>query len=369
MAAKTPVWLDVDTGHDDVFAILLTGHHPSLNLIGITSTHGNAATINTTANTSSVLTAIGRKDVTVYPGTSHPFCRPEVDSPLSEIHGPTGLSGTTLIPPPEAPISKENAILAMRNAIMSTPPGTAWIVATGSMTNPALCFAVFPEVASHIAGLSIMGGAVGGGFTDIETGTSVVIGKDGEEEAFGNETPWAEFNIYVDPESARSIFINPVLANKTTLISLDLTHQCLATRKVREFLLHGATGSPEGKEPSRLRRLNEEILAHFASSYEEFFEMSRGPPLHDPLAVAAIFGFENDAIFPDDGARYSVSVVTAGEHGTSDEVRGQVGRTVVTKLPDGSSGGVRIPRKLNVDAFWKMLEQCYSIAEANGAML
>lgn len=261
----------------DVFAILIAGHHPSLNLLGVSSTHGNAPTINTTVNTSSVLTAIGRKDVTVYPGTTHPFCRAEVDSPLSEIHGPTGLSGTTLIPPPEAPISKENAILAMRNTIMSTTAGTAWIVATGSMTNPALCFAVFPEVASHIAGLSIMGGAIGGGFTDIETGTSVVKGEDGEEKAFGNETPWAEFNIYVDPESARSIFINPVLAGKTTLISLDLTHQCLATRKVREFLLRGKDGK---SEDSRLRRMNEEILAHFAKSYDDFFDMSRGREFH-----------------------------------------------------------------------------------------
>lgn len=183
------------TALKDVFAILVAGHHPSLNLLGISSTHGNAPTINTTENTSSVLTAIGRKDVTVYPGTSHPFCRSEVDSPLSDIHGPTGLTGTTLIPAAEAPISKENAILAMRNAVMATPKGTAWIVATGSMTNPALCFAVFPEVAEHIAGLNIMGGAIGGGFTDIDTGTATAKTEDGVE-VFGNETPWAEFNIY-----------------------------------------------------------------------------------------------------------------------------------------------------------------------------
>lgn len=92
-------------------------------------------------------------------------------------------------------------------------------------------------------------------------------------------------------------------------------------------------------------------------------------PLHDPLAVAAIFGFESDAIFPEDGERYLVRVVTAGEHGDLDDVRGQVGRTVVTKLAQGSKGGVRIPRKLNVDALWNMLEECSSIAEANGAYL
>lgn len=212
--------------------------------------------------------------MTVYPGTTHPFSRAEVESPFSEVHGPTGLSGTTLIPPPKAPISNENAILAMRNAILATSKGTAWIVATGSMTNPALCFSVFPEVVEHIAGFSIMGGAIGGGFTDAEKGTSIVVTEDGVER-FGNETPWAEFNIYVDPEAAQSIFLNKQLAAKTTLISLDLTHQCLATGAVRELLLHGKDGKGKG-EPSRLRRMNEEILAHFAGSYEQFFDMSTG---------------------------------------------------------------------------------------------
>ena len=36
-----------------------------------------------------------------------------------------------------------------------------------------------------------MGGAVGGGFTQIESGKTL-----GQSEGFGNETPWAEFNIY-----------------------------------------------------------------------------------------------------------------------------------------------------------------------------
>jgi hypothetical protein len=34
------------------------------------------------------------------------------------------------------------------------------------VTNIALLFATFPEVAEHIQGLSIMGGAIGEGFTD-----------------------------------------------------------------------------------------------------------------------------------------------------------------------------------------------------------
>ena len=69
----------------DVFAILIAAHHPTLRLLGISTSHGNAHLADTTDNTSRVLTAIGRTDICVYPGTAHPFCRGEVFTP--EIHG------------------------------------------------------------------------------------------------------------------------------------------------------------------------------------------------------------------------------------------------------------------------------------------
>lgn len=80
----------------------------------------------------------------------------------------------------------------MRNALMAQPKGTPWVIATGTLTNVALLFATFPEVAEHIQGLSIMGGAIGGGFTD-----APMSRLPGEKSRVGNTTPWAEFNIYV----------------------------------------------------------------------------------------------------------------------------------------------------------------------------
>lgn len=88
-------------------------------------------------------------------------------------------------------------------------------------------------------------------------------------------------------------------------------------------------------------------------------------PLHDPLAVAVIFGFSS-GIYRDDNERYAIHVVTDGEHSSEDEVRGQVGRTIVSKTRD-SVHGVKIPRQLDVDVFWAMLEECCTIAEENGA--
>ena len=88
----------------------------------------------------------------------------------------------------------------MRGALLAQPRGTAWLVATGALTNVALLFATFPEVAGHIKGLSIMGGAIGGGFT------SAPLGKvEGDSERSGNVTRWAEFNIYVRETDADSM--------------------------------------------------------------------------------------------------------------------------------------------------------------------
>ena len=120
--------------------------------------------------------------------------------PIAEIYfslsiylGESGLDGTTLLPEPTSnAINRPNAVLAMRHALVEQPKGTAWLVATGTLTNVALLFATFPELVEHVKGLSIMGGAVGGGFTSAPMGH-----VKGEGERFGNWTRWAEFNIYV----------------------------------------------------------------------------------------------------------------------------------------------------------------------------
>lgn len=63
----------------------MAAHHPSLKLLGTSTTHGNASLENTTRNTSIILTALGRTDIPVYPGAAKPFCRDEVVT--FDMHG------------------------------------------------------------------------------------------------------------------------------------------------------------------------------------------------------------------------------------------------------------------------------------------
>ena len=69
----------------DAFAILLAAHHPAIELLGISTVHGNSSIDNTTENAGSILTAIGRPDVPVYAGAGKGLTRPAVHAPV--IHG------------------------------------------------------------------------------------------------------------------------------------------------------------------------------------------------------------------------------------------------------------------------------------------
>ncbi|GIK02428.1 uridine nucleosidase 1 [Aspergillus viridinutans] len=352
----------------DAFAILLAAHHPSLHLLGITTIHGNSSLENTTTNALRVLEAIGRPDVPVYAGSRKPFCRPAVHAP--DIHGDSGLDGTDLLPKStRLPVTDTNAIVAMRDALMAQPKGTAWVIATGTLTNVGLLFATFPEVAAHIQGLSIMGGAIGGGFTD-----APMSRLPGEHERIGNVTPWAEFNIYCDPEASKSIFSSPTLAPKTTMIGLDLTHQVLASCSVQNRILHGS-GDPT-QTPSVLRRMMHALLVFFAQTYDTVFGLSSGPPLHDPLAVAVAISNLNPTFakkHPDkalkfndkNGERFAVDVVTDGIHSMNVLETGQLGRTLATPM---GGHGVAIPRGVDLEAFWGLILDCLERAdECNAA--
>lgn len=407
--------------------MLLTTHCPRITLLGISTVHGNAPLSFTTSNTISVLEAINRRQVPVYPGAAKPFCREAVHA--GSIHGESGLDGTTVLPAPvaEAQSHEGGAVGAMREALATSEAEgrKAWLVSTGSLTNVAYLFAVYPELADKIAGLSIMGGVVGGLFSHAPLGRvpkrSITLRntlhrllpagihsvqnksgelaeiaalirregivntkiEEGEEEwderiqsllsqarsSFGNWSPWAEFNIYCDPEAAASVFSNPALARKTTLIPLDLTHQVLATESVLNILKYGALATEESdlvgeKQESKVsvvRQLFHEILTFFASTYATEFGMTSGPPLHDPIAVFAALA--PDLVDDAGGERYEVKVVRGSDHGVSDSPNDtevpenveQTGRTVVRLLEKGEEG-VSIPRTLNVGVFWWLLE-------------
>lgn len=188
----------------------------------------------------------------------------------------------------------------------------------------------------------------------------------------------------VDPESAHYLLRYWELAAKTTLIPLDVTHQVLATKDIQDLILYGKSRDKRNT-PSKLRTMLVELLLFFAKTYAEVFELTEGPPLHDPLAVAAIldgiiehqipfYDFDRQAaaqaLYYDEEPRmkerFDVSVVVDGTHEEALAGKTETGRTVVSLLEKGEAG-VKIPRGLNVPKFWEVIEQCIERADAKNA--
>lgn len=111
----------------------------------------------------------------------------------------------------------------------------------------------------------------------------------------------------------------------------------------------------------------------------DVFGITAGPPLHDPIAVAAILqGTPGEIPFadwdpvrsssPPHEERFAVSVVTEGSFDEAKQGAAQTGRTVAKLLPAGQAG-VRIPRSVDAAKFWSAIEECLERAdEANRAL-
>lgn len=112
-----------------------------------------------------------------------------------------------------------------------------------------------------------------------------------------------------------------------------------------------------------LRQMFHDLLLYFAHTYSEVYGLTEGPPLHDPIAVAVLLEPLMGPIMEvadNGGERWHVNIITDGLHSRHDEVRGQVGRTVITK---SDHGGVRIPRSMQVKSFWRVIKGCLQGAE------
>ncbi len=244
----TPVILDVDPGHDDAVAMMMACGAPELDVIAVTTVAGNVPLEKTTRNALRVLSLIGREDVPVAAGAAAPL---ERDLQTSEaIHGESGLDGPEIPEAGFAPDPREATTL-MADAVEAAP-GPVTLIPLGPLTNVAMFLRQRPDLKDRISLVSLMGGSIG----------------------LGNTTPAAEFNIYVDPEAAREVFASGL---PIVMSGLDVTHLAGAGPERRRRL----------RELGRVGAIVAELMEYFAASYRNVFDFD-APPLHDPVAVAAV---------------------------------------------------------------------------------
>ena len=242
------ILLDCDQGHDDAIALLLALASPEVDLVGITTVHGNQTLDKTTVNALKLLEFVGRTDVPVAAGAAVPFVREPFVAEY--VHGESGMDGPALPQPTTAPVDEHAVDFIARVVTESAEPVT--LVPTGPLTNIGLFLARHPDAAAKVERIVLMGGAIGE----------------------GNVTPAAEFNIWADPEAASRVFTSGI---DVTMIGLDVTHKALFRPADSERL--AATG--------RVGRLVAELFGFYQQFHSEQYGWD-GSPVHDAVAVAHV---------------------------------------------------------------------------------
>ena len=245
----TPILYDCDPGHDDAIALVMAHRSPEVELVGVTTTCGNAELERTTANAIRVLDFLGATEVPVAAGCARPLARPLV---LGTADGPSGMDGSPYLPEPKrGPIAQHAVDFLAEKLAASAEPMT--VVATGPLTNIGLLALKHPEVLPKIKELIWMGG--------VFYRKSEII------------TP-TEFNAFCDPESLKIVLDSGV---PITMVGLDVTMQVLIEAEQYEDL---------SKIDTQLGKLVMDWLLFYEKLHRN--SMGVGGAMHDPLALALV---------------------------------------------------------------------------------
>lgn len=243
------IW-DMDPGIDDALGLILGLKSSEVRILGITTAAGNAPLEVTSANARRVLEYLNAESIRVAAGAANPLNHP-LDDALS-YHGPDGLANCHL-PAPKVPLHPDKAWNFLAQSVLDAP-GEITLVATGPLTNVAHAFQLNPQLPGLLAKLILMGGAYG----------VTPFGK-------GNRTPYAEFNIWQDPEAAHIVFDSETDVFVVGLdVSMDPT-ACLTAQHLRQI------------------KTRHTKAAHLVTQLVEYEVKRRGCcRMHDPLALAML---------------------------------------------------------------------------------
>lgn len=244
MAARV-VLLDTDIGTDvdDCLALALILASPELRLVGVTTVYGD---VNLRARMVYKLLALrGVVDVPIAAGAEKPL--------LGKL--PVyweGHEGQGLLEPADLawrPADEHAADLIVRTVMAR--PGEITLLAVGPLTNVALALLKEPRLASALAGLTVMGGVVGG--------------------AAALHLPWTEHNFRSDPEAAHIVLSSGA---PLRIVPLDVTSRV----HIR----------PE--DTARIWALGDPFHKAVADQIERYprYRQQGWTYLHDPLAAATL---------------------------------------------------------------------------------
>jgi purine nucleosidase len=279
--AQRRVLIDTDTASDDAVAIIMALRSPHIQVVAITVVAGNVGVAQGTRNALYAAELCG-SDVRVYMGANRPLLR-ELQT-ADWFHGADGL-GDHGYSPVHRTAEPGHAVDAIIEAVLKYPG--LEIVTLGPLTNIAMALEREPRIVGNVSRCVVMGGAPC---------------------CEGNVTPAAEFNVWVDPDAARKVFLSglPIEMIGWQLSRFDAVinkHEIAAIEQLQNPLAEFAI------------RCNSTAATAYHMQTGEF-----GISLPDPIAMAILLDPELSL----DSSMHFVDIETA-----SDLTRGM---TVVDRL-------------------------------------
>ena len=255
MAQK--VIIDADPGIGDAVAIALALFDPDIDVVGITATAGCVSGQAASHNLQAIVEyldppkwpRVGCSEAPV-PHTQRAFGGEAVS--MIDLNGPTGL-GDFQFSVADLHHTRDSAKVMID--LVRAEPHEITLLTLGPLTNLELAMDRAPDFLSLIKSIVSLGG-------------SIEIG--------GDVTATAEFNVFSDPEAARTILRSP--ATKT-LVPLDASSKAVLTFEQFDRMA--------GRRHSRLARFLGEIVPFALRAHHQHLGLE-GMRLHEIVAVAAL---------------------------------------------------------------------------------
>lgn len=242
------VIIDCDPGIDDSIALCLALFDPRIEVVAVTATVGNVDAHQASRN---VQTIIEMLDPPRWPRMGMARSDEDVSITIArELHGTDGLGnlGVQISELHHQHPSDKVIADAVRNE-----PGELTIIALGPLTNIARALNRDPDLSTMIDQIVMTGGSVQG---------------------IGNVSAAAEFNCFMDPESARAVFRSPITK---TLVPLDVT---------RELIFPFDLVSRLPSQTSRAGGFLHHVVPYAFRAYRQHLGLE-GIYIHDAVALMA----------------------------------------------------------------------------------
>ncbi len=172
--------IDTDTASDDAVALVMALEHPDVQVEAITLVAGNVPVEQGLQNALYTV-ELCEAHVPVYRGAANPMMRQLVTA--QDTHGNDGMGDIGL--PLHSRTPQEGYAVDVIVDTINRNPGEITLVTLGPLTNIALAILKDPTIAAKVGRCVVMGGV---------------------SDSYGNVTPVAEYNIWVDPDAAKIVF-------------------------------------------------------------------------------------------------------------------------------------------------------------------